>query len=106
MTEPLLATAAVTRPPRRLPRVVRGTRAEIDLVRDDPRVAANLFRPLGVPQQVRVVLLLPDEHEVRGGHERRDEGASGSRTWERIGADAEPADVLVAVLRPELVGLL
>ena len=34
-----------------------------------------------------------------------DEKAVGSGTRERIGADAEPADVLVAVLRPQLLGL-
>ena len=35
-----------------------------------------------------------------------DEEAAGRGTGERIGADAEPADVLVAVLGPELLGLL
>src|SRR5213079_570477 len=101
----LLAADAVHRAPCRLPRVVRGARAEVDLVGDDPRVAAYLLRTLRVAEEVRVVLLLPDEHEMRGGHERRHEEAAGRRTRERIGADAEPADVLMPVLGPELLGL-
>src|SRR5256885_14538373 len=44
----LLAADAVYRPPRRLPRVVRGAGAEIGLVGDDPRIAADLLRALRV----------------------------------------------------------
>src|SRR4051794_20284704 len=102
----LLAADAVHRPARRLPRVVRGARAEVDLVRDDVRVAADLLRALRVTEKVRVVLLLPDEHEMRGRHERRNEETAGRRTGERIGADADPPDVLLAVLGPELFALL
>src|SRR4029079_8606298 len=102
----LLAADAVHRPACRFPRVVRRAGAEVDLVGDDPRVAADLLRALGVAQEVRVVLLLPDENEGRCRHERRHEEAAGCRAWERIRADADPADVLVAVLRPELLGLL
>src|SRR5579859_223880 len=102
----LLAADAVHRPPGSLPGVVRGARTEVALVVDDPRVAADLHRTLRVAEEVRVVLLLPDEHEVRRSHEDRDEIAAGRRTRERVGAHAEPADVLGAVLRPELLGLL
>ena len=95
---------AVDRTAGRLPQVVRGARAERGLVLDDARVAADLLRPLGVAEQVRVVALLPDEDEVRGGHELGDEGAAGGGTRERVGADAEPAGVVGAgVVGPELL---
>src|SRR5215475_8089767 len=97
-TGALLAANAVDGPPGGLPRVVRGARAEVGLVGNDPRVAADLHRALGMAEQVRVVALLPDEHEMGGGHEHGHEGAVGRRAGERIGADTEPADVLGAVL--------
>src|SRR4029077_9244588 len=78
----LLAADAVHRPARRLPRVVRSTRAEPHLVRDYPRVEADLLRTLRVAEEVRVVLLLPDEHEVGRRHELRHEEAAGRRTGE------------------------
>src|SRR5207245_9014108 len=62
---------------------------------------------VGGPEQVRVVALLPDEHEMRRRHEVRDERAARRRARERIGPDAEPAAVVGAVVvRPELLGLL
>src|SRR5207302_1373857 len=69
---------------------------------DDARVPARLLRPLRVPEEIRVVALLPDQHEVGRGHEVGDELASGSRTRKRIGRHALPAAVVVAVLDPEL----
>ena len=57
-----------------------------------------------MPQEIRVVGLLPDENQVRGGHEVGDERAAARGTGERIGADAEPATVVGAVVfRPELL---
>src|SRR5581483_808068 len=85
-------TNAVHRPPRRLPRVVRGARAEGGLVRDHARVATDLLRPLGVTEQVRVVALLPDEI------------AAGRRARKGRRRDAEPARVvLAAVAGPQLL---
>ena len=52
---------AVHRAAGRLPGVVRGARAERLLVRDHAGVSAHFHGPLGVPQKVRVVALLPDE---------------------------------------------
>ena len=86
-----LAADAVDRSPGRLPCVVRRARPERRLVVDDTRIAADLHRTRRVAQQVRVVSLLPDEHEMRGGHELRDERATGRRTGKRIGAHAVPA---------------
>src|SRR5207237_3638753 len=63
----LLAADAVHRPARCLPRVVRGARAEVDLVRDDVRVAADLFRALRVAEEVRVVLLQIGRASCRQG---------------------------------------
>src|SRR4029077_16597605 len=89
-----------------LPGVVRGARTEPGLVRNHARIAPDLFRARGVAQQVRVVALLPDEHEVRRGHEVGHERAALGRTGKRIGADAEPAGVIVPVLpAPELLEL-
>ena len=85
------ALHAVHRPPGRLPRVVRRARPERRLVRDDPRVPADLLRALRVPEEVRVVALLPDEHEVGRGHEHGDERAALRGARERIGLHAEPA---------------
>jgi hypothetical protein len=59
-----------------------------------------------VPEQVRVVELLPHEDEVRGRHEVGHERAAARGTRKRIGADAEPAGViLAAVLLPQLLDL-
>ena len=63
--------------------------------RDDPRVAADLHRALRVPEQVRIVALLPDEDEVRRGHEVGHERAAVGRAGKGIGANAEPAGVVV-----------
>ena len=57
-----------------------------------------------MPEQVRVVPLLPDEHEMDGGHEVGDVGTPGRRAGERVGADAEPPGVVVdALVDPELL---
>src|SRR5205823_8684192 len=58
----------------------------------------------GLLQQVRVVLLLPDEDQVRGGHELRDELTARSRTRKRIRPDAPPPVAIGAVVaEPELL---
>ena len=60
-----------------------------------------------MPEQVRVVSLLPDEHEMGRGHEVRDERASLRRTRKGIGAHAVPAAVIVvAAVLPQLHVLL
>src|SRR5207237_103078 len=81
---------------------------ERELVAYDPRVASDLLRALRMPEEVRVVALLPDQHEMSRGHEVGDEAAARRRARERIGPHAEPAAVIVAiVLVPELfLGLL
>jgi hypothetical protein len=57
-------------------------------------------------QEVRVVALLPDEDQVRRGHELGDEGAAGRGTRKRVGGHAEPARVVLAALvDPQLLGL-
>ena len=95
---------AVHRPAGGDPGVVRRAGAELGAVAGDARVAADVARPRGVPQQVRVVELLPDEDQVRGGHELGDERAAGRRARKRVGPDAEPAVVVgVLVVLPELV---
>ena len=87
-----------------LPRVVGGTRPEAGLVPDDPRVPTYFLRTLCMPEQVRIVALLPDEHEVCRGHEVRDERAPFGRARERIRADAVPAAVVaVVVTGPQLL---
>src|SRR5207302_3234519 len=86
-----LATNPVHRASRRLPGVVGGIRAESRLVGDDVRIATDLLRALRVPQEVRVVTLLPDEDEMRGGHEVGDEGATRGRARKGVRANAEPA---------------
>src|SRR5206468_11620133 len=87
-----------------LPRVVRRARAVRLLVGDDARVAADLFRALRVAQQVGIVSLLPDEHEMRRCHELGDEAAARSGTRERIGAHAIPAGMrCVVVTGPQLL---
>ena len=86
-----LAADAVYGPAGGFPGVVRGARPETGLVLDDARVPADLLRALGVAQQVRVVALLPDEDQMRRGHELGDEVAPVRRARERIGRDAVPA---------------
>src|SRR5687768_9552658 len=103
----LLATHGVDGPAGGLPRVVRRARAEAPLVGDDPRVAADLLRTLCVPEQVRVVALLPDEDQVRRRHVVGDVRAADGRAGERVGADAVPAGaIVVGVVLPELALLL
>ncbi len=51
-----------------------------------------------MPEEIRIVALFPDEHEVRCRHEVGDEGAFGSRTREGIRADTEPATVIATVV--------
>ena len=51
-----------------------------------------------MPEEIRIVALFPHEHEVRRGHEVRDERAPLGRARERIGAHAEPAAVVAVVL--------
>ena len=81
-------------------------RAERLLVLDDAGIAAHLHRPLGVPEEIGIVALLPDEHEMGGRHVARDERATRSGARERIGADAVPAEIVVgAVVLPELLVL-
>src|SRR5207253_11461328 len=96
---------AVHRPARGLPRVVRGARPVLGDVVDDARVAADVLRALRVVEQVRIVALLPDEDQMRGRHEDRDERAPRRGTREWIGADAAPAFMVAAILRPELLVL-
>jgi len=86
------------------PCVVGGARAVRALVRDDPRVSAHLLGALSVPEQVRVVPLLPDEDQVCRGHEVGDERAAGRGARKRVRAHAEPpAVVATVVLLPELL---
>jgi len=57
-----------------------------------------------MPEEIRIVGLLPDEDQVGGGHEVGPEGAGARRTWKRIRAHADPTAVVRAVvLRPELL---
>ena len=85
------------------PRVVRGARAVLGAVAGDARVAADVARARGVTQEVRVVVLLPHEDQVRRGHELGDERAAGGRARERIRAHAEPPVVVTTlVVLPQL----
>ena len=87
---------AVNRTAGRLPRVVRRARPE---ARSRTRPSSDSGRPpsrAGRAREIRVVTLLPHEHEMSGGHEDRDERAAVRRARERIGADAEPAIVIVS----------
>src|SRR5829696_1387202 len=93
---------AVHRAAGRLPRVVRRARTEAPLVLHHSRVSPNLLRALRVAEEHGVVGLLPDEDEVDGGHELGDEVAAGRGTRKRVGRDAVPAAVVVAVAGPEL----
>ncbi len=55
-------------------------------------------------QEVRIVPLLPDEDEVRCGHELGDERALVGRARKRVRTDAEPPRVVGArIIRPELL---
>src|SRR5262245_20196688 len=86
------------------PRVIRGARAEFRLVLDDARVAADLLRPLGMAEKIRVVAMLPDEDEMNFGHEMCDEGAALRRAGERIGRDTEPAGMVATrVVGPQIL---
>src|SRR5262245_27452385 len=51
-----------------------------------------------MPEEVGVVALLPDQHEMRGGHEVCDERAALGRAREGIGSDTEPAAVVAVVV--------
>ena len=62
------------------------------------RVPPDLEGALCVPEQVRVVALLPDEHEVGGGHEVGDEETAARRARERIRLHAPPAGVVAGVV--------
>src|SRR5437773_2776844 len=87
-----------------LPRVIRRARAEVGLVLDDTGAAPDLLGAAGMSQQVGIVTLLPDQNQVRGGHELRDEVTAGSRARERDGGDAVPAGVVrLAALGPQLL---
>ena len=56
-----------------------------------------------MPEEVRVVPLLPDEDQVGRSHEHGDERAPLGRAWERVGLDAEPAEMVArAVVPPEI----
>jgi hypothetical protein len=93
----------VHRPTGGLPRIVRGAGAEARLVRDDAWVAADLLRTLCVTKEIRVVALLPHEHEMRSRHELGDEAAPGSGARKRIRAYAVPPFVRrIVVTRPQL----
>ena len=60
-----------------------------------------------MPEQVRVVSFLPDEDQMRGGHELGHEGTPLGRARERICADARPAGMIAGVVvLPELFVLL
>src|SRR5207248_8432972 len=99
----LLAADSVHGTARRLPRVVRRARPERGLVRDDAGIAADLLRSAGMTEEVGIVALLPNEHEMRGGHELGDIRASRRRARERVGADTEPARMLAVLFAlPEL----
>src|SRR5215831_14620198 len=99
-----LAAHCVHRAAGGFPRVVRGARAEEGLVADNTRVATDLFRASGVAKEIGVVLLLPDEDQVRRGHELCDELAARRRTGKGIGRDAVPAGVIrLSRLAPELL---
>src|SRR5579862_5265743 len=98
-----LRADAVHGPPGREPGVVGSAGAELRAIADDARVAAHVARAPRLLEQVGVVLLLPDEDQVRGGHELGDERAARCGTRERIGAHAPPPVVVVSVvLLPEL----
>jgi hypothetical protein len=74
------------------------------LVGHHPRIPTDVLCPLGMPQEIRVVSLLPDEHEMRRRHELRHEGAPKSGAWKRVGANAPPTVVIAPViLVPQLL---
>src|SRR5260221_14755100 len=85
------------------PRVVRGARPELGAVPGHPWVAADVAGAGRVAQQVRVVERLPDEDQMRRGHELGDERTALRRARKRIRAHAEPAVVpALGVVLPEL----
>ena len=67
----------------RNPRVVRGAGPELGAVTRDARVTSDVSRARGVPQQIGIVGRLPDQDEMRRGHEFRDEARSRTRGTER-----------------------
>src|SRR5471032_1248479 len=102
---------AVNRPAGCDPGVVGGACAVFRAVTDDARIAAHVAGARSVLEQVRIVLFLPDEDQMRGGHELSDERAAGCGAGERIGSYAPPAvTVAIFAVEPELlfldVGLL
>jgi hypothetical protein len=60
-----------------------------------------------MPEEVRVVALLPNENQVRSGHELGHEAAPLGGARKRIGADTRPAGVITCVVvLPELLVFL
>jgi hypothetical protein len=91
------------RPPRRFPGVVGGARTKRALEVDNPGVATYLLGTLGVSEEIGVVPVLPDEDQMRRGHELGDESAARGRAGKRFGRNAKPAAVILfAVIGPEL----
>ena len=78
------------------PMVVRSAWPELGAVPGDAWVAPYVAGARRVPQQIGVVGRLPDQDQMRRGHELGDEAAAGGGARKRIGADAKPA-VVVAV---------
>ena len=67
-------------------------------------VPSDFLGALRVPEQIRVVALLPDQNEMRRRHEVGDERAPFRRAGEGIRAHAEPATVVsAAVVLPQLL---
>ena len=99
-----LAADPVHRGGRPLPTRSRTRSDRTTTRRHDPWVAPDFLRALRVPEQVRVVPLLPDEHEMRSRHVIGDEGTTYRGAGERIGANAVPPEkVLGAVVCPEML---
>src|SRR5262245_16070809 len=98
MRHRLLRPDAVHRPSGGDPGVVRGARPVRRLVADDARITADVAGPRCVAEEIRVVVLLPAQDQVRRGHERRDVRAAGRRTRKRIGPHAPPAVVVGGVV--------
>src|SRR5207248_7605066 len=95
---PLLRADAVDGPAGRDPRVVRRARAIVGLIADDPRIASDVECARRVLEEVGIVLLLPDEDQVRRGHEVGDERTAVRRARKRISAYAPPAGAIVRVV--------
>ena len=57
-----------------------------------------------MPQEIWIVSLLPDEHEMSGGHELGDVRTAGRGARKGIGAHAPPAGVITApVVDPQIL---